>query len=65
MAVLLKRPEVRERTTLSDSALYRLINKGEFPPPIQLGPRAVAWLEEEVTAWIESKIEASREKEAA
>lgn len=65
MAVLLKRPEVRERTTLSDSALYRLISKGDFPPPIRLGARAVAWLEEEVEAWIASKIEASRQMEAA
>lgn len=61
MAGLLKRPDVRKRTTLSDSALYRLIEKGEFPRPINLGPRAVAWIEEEVNAWINSRIEASRE----
>ena len=61
MAGLLKRPDVRKRTTLSDSALYRLIEKGEFFRPINLGPRAVAWIEEEVNAWINSRIEASRE----
>ncbi|SDJ10887.1 helix-turn-helix transcriptional regulator [Billgrantia gudaonensis] len=65
MAVLLKRPEVRKRTTLSDSALYRLMEKGEFPRPVQLGPRAVAWVEAEVDAWIAARIEASREEGAA
>lgn len=65
MAALLKRPEVRKRTTLSDSALYRLIDKGEFPRPVHLGPRAVAWVEEEVDAWIAARIEASREEGVA
>tara|TARA_R110000796_G_scaffold252464_1_gene386935 strand:- start:7895 stop:8116 length:222 start_codon:yes stop_codon:yes gene_type:complete len=65
MAILLKRPEVRKRTTLSDSSLYRLIENGEFPRPIQLNPngRAVAWLENEVETWIEQRIEASRLQE--
>ena len=58
MAVLLKRPEVRQRTTLSDSTLYRLLDRGEFPRPIKVNPngRAVAWLESEVDAWIESRL---------
>ncbi|WP_445005478.1 helix-turn-helix transcriptional regulator [Halomonas mongoliensis] len=65
MAALLKRPEVRQRTTLSDSSLYRLIEKGEFPRPIKVNPngRAVAWLESEVDAWIESRL-AEREEVA-
>lgn len=55
---LLKRPEVREKTSLSDSELYRQIGAGTFPRPIRLTPngRAVAWLESEVDAWIESRL---------
>ncbi|MCE8050270.1 AlpA family transcriptional regulator [Halomonas daqingensis] len=62
---LLKRPEVREKTSLSDSELYRQIAVGSFPRPIRLTPngRAVAWLESEVDAWIESRL-AEREEVA-
>lgn len=62
MATLLKRPEVRRRTTLSDSALYRLIERGQFPRPVQLNPngRSVAWVETEVDQWIKQRIEAAR-----
>ncbi|MDX5976020.1 helix-turn-helix transcriptional regulator [Vreelandella alkaliphila] len=67
MATLLKRPEVRKRTTLSDSALYRLMERGQFPRPIQLNPhgRAVAWVESEVEQWIEQRIEAARQEKGA
>lgn len=60
MAVLLKLPEVRERVALSTPTIYRLIKKGDFPRPVHLGPRAVAWVEDEVETWIEQRIEASR-----
>lgn len=55
---LLKRPEVREKTSLSDSEMYRQIGAGTFPRPIRLTPngRAVAWLESEVDTWIENRI---------
>ncbi|MCY4654385.1 MAG: AlpA family phage regulatory protein [Dehalococcoidia bacterium] len=41
---------VLERIGLSRSTLWRLINDGEFPEPIKLGPRATGWLEEEACA---------------
>ncbi|UYG08377.1 helix-turn-helix transcriptional regulator [Halomonas sp. M4R1S46] len=55
---LIKRPEVREKTSLSDSELYRQMAAGTFPRAIRLTPngRAVAWLESEVDAWIESRL---------
>ncbi|SHL26253.1 helix-turn-helix transcriptional regulator [Halomonas caseinilytica] len=59
-STLLRRPEVLRRCGISNSTLHRLINAGDFPAPIQLGPRAVAWIEEEITAWIEQRIVASR-----
>jgi prophage regulatory protein len=53
--ILLRRPEVSLRTGLSRTSLYRMVKSGEFPAPRQIGARAVAWVESEVTAWIESR----------
>lgn len=60
MQMLIRKRAVLERTALSNTSLYRLIAKGEFPKPIKLGPRAVAWVEEDIQEWIESRIAASR-----
>ena len=53
---LLRLPEVRQRTRLSRSELYRRICAGTFPRPIKLGERVSAWAENEVTAWIAARI---------
>ncbi len=52
---LLRRPEVEARTGLSRSTLYDWMKRGEFPVPVKLGARLVAWRESEVTAWLESR----------
>ena len=57
---LLRRPEVERRTGLSRSAVYAAIKSGDFPKPVQLGPMSVAWVEHEVSDWINRKIAASR-----
>lgn len=58
-------PQVRTRTGLSRSEIYRRIAAGDFPKPIKLGPRASAWPEHEVTAWIAARIAARDEKRQA
>ena len=55
MARMLRLPAVLQRTGLSRSALYALMAAGHFPRPLRIGARAVAWLEHEVEAWIESR----------
>lgn len=35
----------------------RLVNKGEFPAPLSVGERRIAWDEDEVKAWIKSRRE--------
>jgi prophage regulatory protein len=52
---LLRRSDVMARTGLPTSTLYEKIAKGEFPRPVSLGARSVAWRESEIEDWIESR----------
>ena len=51
---LLRRPDVETRTGLSRSTIYEWMKRGEFPQPVKLGARVVAWRESDVTAWLEA-----------
>jgi prophage regulatory protein len=44
---------VRERTGLSRSTIWRLERRGEFPKHHRIAPNVVAWIEQEITSWIE------------
>jgi len=57
---LLRLPAVMERVGYRRSTIYRLVGSGEFPPPIELGPNAIAWSSDEIDAWINHRISASR-----
>ncbi|MHB1857087.1 MAG: helix-turn-helix transcriptional regulator [Acidobacteriaceae bacterium] len=52
----LRLKEVRARIPLSRSSLYSRIKSGDFPKPINLGARAVAWLESDIDEWINGRI---------
>lgn len=65
-ALILERlPQVKARTGLCRSSLYRAIASGDFPAPIKLGERASAWNAAEVDSWIASRIAARDAKAAA
>ncbi|WP_218770796.1 AlpA family transcriptional regulator, partial [Vibrio parahaemolyticus] len=49
----LKLKEVIEKTALSRSAIYRKMSEDDFPKSVNLGDRAVAWVESEVDDWME------------
>lgn len=51
----LRLPEVRQMTGLSTSTIYRLEQDGAFPGRVRLGPRAVAWREDELAEWMASR----------
>jgi predicted DNA-binding transcriptional regulator AlpA len=53
---LLRFAEVRRRTGLSRSTIWRLERGGAFPKRIQVSVNVVAWREDEVEAWIMSKL---------
>ena len=52
---LLKLAEVRRLTALSTSGIYERMKHGDFPKPLKLGARGVAWHEHEVLDWIDSR----------
>lgn len=58
---ILRRPQVQQRTGLSRSTLYQYIKDGEFPASISLGPRAVGWLESDVSDWISARVNLARQ----
>ncbi len=39
-----------------DSTIYVRLAEGSFPRPVQLGARAVGWIEAEVDEWIRKQI---------
>ena len=53
---LLRREEVLAMTGLSKAFMYDLISQDQFPRPVRIGQRAVAWWRSEVVAWMESSI---------
>ncbi len=52
---LLRCETVLERTGLSRTTLWRMERRGEFPKRVHLTSNLVAWLEDEVVAWIRSR----------
>ncbi|EAR51036.1 DNA-binding protein, putative [Oceanicola granulosus HTCC2516] len=50
-----RRPAVEEMTGLSRSLIYALMAKGEFPRPVKLSARVVAWPESSIADWLESR----------
>lgn len=54
---ILRLPEVMNRTALSRSTIYQYMTDGEFPESVELGSRAVGWVEDEINGWLQTKIE--------
>lgn len=57
---ILRRAEIESRFGLKRSTIYDAVKAGTFPAPINLGARAVGWIEAEIEVWIETRIAASR-----
>jgi prophage regulatory protein len=48
----LRRQAVEEITGLSRSSIYAKVSSGEFPRPVRIGRRAVAWPESAIADWL-------------
>ncbi len=57
---ILRLRQVKERTGRSRSSIYADVKAGLFPEPINIGPRAVGWIEGEIDDWLAEKINSSR-----
>ncbi|WP_290482713.1 helix-turn-helix transcriptional regulator, partial [Hyphomonas sp. UBA3601] len=56
-----RRPELRKLVPLSDTTIYELEQKGEFPQRFYLTPRCVVWPLAEVLEWIDAQRRKGRE----
>lgn len=52
---ILSRDEMSSRISVSKMTLYRWVKQGVLPPPVQVGPRRVGWLESQVEEFIASR----------
>lgn len=52
---LLRTKQVTTMTGLSRMTIYRLELAGQFPARRKLAKNSVAWLEDEIQAWIKSR----------
>ena len=50
----LRLPAVIELVGIKRTFIYERILAGTFPKPVQIGPRAVAWDQEELVKWQDS-----------
>jgi len=57
---LLRLPSVLRKTGHKKTILYELIKRGQFPRPIRLSARTVAWISDDIDKWIEERITAAR-----
>jgi prophage regulatory protein len=57
-------PEIMRRYPLSRTTIYRLIGLGQFPAPVKISSRSVAWPESSVEAWAQAKLGAAQGDEA-
>jgi prophage regulatory protein len=52
---LLTKKQLRELVPLAYSSIWELMRRGEFPKALRIGRQRVAWREDEVREWIESR----------
>ncbi len=53
---MLRLPAVKQMTGLGRSKIYELQALGDFPMRVQLTRRCVAWVEQDVQAWLSRRV---------
>ena len=61
---ILREPEVLRVMGFSHFKLWDDVRKGDFPPPIKIGVRAVGWLSDEIAAH-QKRLKAERDAHLA
>ncbi|QNM82400.1 AlpA family phage regulatory protein [Sphingomonas sabuli] len=52
---LLGLKRVREMTSLGKSTIYRMIAGKQFPRPLRLSERRVAWRQSDINDWLDTR----------
>ena len=60
--VLEREKSVLLRVGVGRSTLWRMMRQGEFPKPVKIGVKSIAWPSSEVDAWIKARIADSRKE---
>tara|TARA_Y100000589_G_scaffold81258_1_gene75163 strand:+ start:2479 stop:2733 length:255 start_codon:yes stop_codon:yes gene_type:complete len=55
----LRLSQVIEMTGVGKTFIYTHMEKGSFPKQIQISPRTVVWLEQDIIDWMQQKIRKS------
>ena len=63
-SIIIRPRDLMAMLSVSRHGLSRMVADEGLPPPIQLGPRSVGFLKDEVANWLESR-KAQRSQEAA
>ncbi len=50
-----RRTDVENITGLSRSTIYLMMSRGEFPRPVKITGKAVAWPESLIKAWLAAR----------
>lgn len=54
---IIRAKEVAKITGLAEPTLYKLENDDPtFPKKVQIGPKAIGWVKQEITNWVAKKI---------
>ena len=52
---VVRKKDLHTRIGLRRTAVEELVKLGDFPRPIRVGKRAVAWLESEIDEWLRAR----------
>jgi len=56
MMRFLRLNEVKERVGLGRTSIYKLVNENNFPKPVRVLGRNVAWIDSEIDEWMMQRI---------
>ena len=59
---ILRLPDVKSRTGLSRTSIYKLMAENAFPRQIHLGKRMIGWPEFAIEEWITQRVHASQNR---
>lgn len=57
---LLRLKQVQAQTGLGRSSIYNLIGDGDFPAPVKITKRAVAWPQQSINDWVASRVSTAK-----